>query len=206
MTSAITSIFPDISFDDFRFSFEDLDQHLNIQLDESLFNDQSFLSASVPIVDKNLSVKTVQSSPHEQFFFQNCETASHTTGESLHEDADLSNGSNDFDISEFFCSKKQVSLQTTASYTRKNKDCNTIRLKKNFDQIQVLELEYTKDPQWDKTKMMKLSKKVGLTFSQVYKWHWDKIKLQSKYYLAARAQAIETNSNTIFRISKVERQ
>jgi hypothetical protein len=33
--------------------------------------------------------------------------------------------------------------------------------------------EFTKNPNWDKPTIQKLSERVGLKMSQIYKWNWD---------------------------------
>jgi len=51
-----------------------------------------------------------------------------------------------------------------------------MRVKKNKDQIKVLENEYLKFQDWSREYMKYLADKLGLRESQVYKWHWDQKK------------------------------
>jgi hypothetical protein len=50
------------------------------------------------------------------------------------------------------------------------------RLRKNKDQIKVLENEYKKNADWSRDYAKKLAKSLGLSDCQVYKWHWDQRK------------------------------
>lgn len=47
------------------------------------------------------------------------------------------------------------------------------RNRKNPGQMQYLQQEYLKDPNWTKETCIRVSKMTGLTESQVYKWGWD---------------------------------
>jgi hypothetical protein len=48
------------------------------------------------------------------------------------------------------------------------------RYMKSHDQVKILEVEFAKNPYWNKEKMKLLSSKLHLKESQVYKWNWDK--------------------------------
>ena len=47
------------------------------------------------------------------------------------------------------------------------------RQRKGKEQLALLEEEYKKNSQWNRAYMQQLAKKLGFSFSQVYKWHWD---------------------------------
>lgn len=47
------------------------------------------------------------------------------------------------------------------------------RKRKTKNQIEQLEKEYVLNPKWSKSFMTTLSQKLNLSFSSVYKWHWD---------------------------------
>jgi hypothetical protein len=68
----------------------------------------------------------------------------------------------------------------------KNGRDSQMRIKKNRDQVKVLENEYEKNPNWTKEFMNQLAEKVGLRESQVYKWHWDQRKKEA-YELAQKS-------------------
>eukprot|EP00347_Sterkiella_histriomuscorum_P015084 403358376 len=84
-------------------------------------------------------------------------------------------------------------------------------------QNKILESEYLKDPTlWSKAKISQLSKVLGLTASQVYKWNWDlkmheeqsfkrRIKQSKNYYgqvFKTQKEQEEDQSNGIFKINK----
>ena len=50
------------------------------------------------------------------------------------------------------------------------------RSRKSKDQMKVLETEYMREQNWTKAHMKSLSKKIGLSFGQIYKWNWDQRK------------------------------
>lgn len=50
-----------------------------------------------------------------------------------------------------------------------------VKKRKTKEQIRQLEEEFAKTDDWSKEFMNKLSKKLKLEPSQVYKWHWDQI-------------------------------
>ena len=50
------------------------------------------------------------------------------------------------------------------------------RKRKTKHQIQMLEKELQKNPHWSNEDIERISVKVGLKESQVYKWNWDQKK------------------------------
>lgn len=48
--------------------------------------------------------------------------------------------------------------------------------RKNKCQVEFLQNEYTKNPNWTRVFMKSLAQKTGLKPSQIYKWNWDKKK------------------------------
>lgn len=54
-----------------------------------------------------------------------------------------------------------------------NYDIIRKKQQKTKGQIKGLKSEFKKRPNWNKRSMKKLAKELGLTASQVYKWHWD---------------------------------
>ena len=50
------------------------------------------------------------------------------------------------------------------------------RNRKSKEQIKILENEYLREQNWSKAHMKNLSKKIGLSFGQIYKWNWDQRK------------------------------
>jgi len=47
------------------------------------------------------------------------------------------------------------------------------RLRKNSEQNKILMVEFEKNPNWQKPKIVELQKRLGLKASQIYKWNWD---------------------------------
>lgn len=54
------------------------------------------------------------------------------------------------------------------------------RMRKNKDQIKMLENEYAKQPNWTREYIKKIAQKLGLRECQVYKWHWDQKKKEDE--------------------------
>ena len=52
---------------------------------------------------------------------------------------------------------------------------------KNKKQVKVLQNEYLKDRNWNKDKITYLSRVLGLSECQVYKWNWDQKLAEKKY-------------------------
>jgi hypothetical protein len=50
------------------------------------------------------------------------------------------------------------------------------RRRKNGIQVKVLKNEYTKNPDWSRDVIKKLSEELGLSECQIYKWRWDHLK------------------------------
>ena len=67
------------------------------------------------------------------------------------------------------CGKKRK-RHKIATHKRKK------RLRKNKNQLKVLENEYLKNPDWSREYIKKLSDELGLSECQVYKWRWDQLK------------------------------
>ena len=59
---------------------------------------------------------------------------------------------------------------------KKSKDIIRKRNRKSKEQIKFLENEYLKEQNWSKAHMRALSKKIGLSMGQIYKWNWDQRK------------------------------
>jgi hypothetical protein len=55
------------------------------------------------------------------------------------------------------------------------------RMRKNKQQLKILENEYEKDPNWTRERVIHLSATLGLRECQVYKWHWDQTKKNSNH-------------------------
>ena len=82
--------------------------------------------------------------------------------------------SNDSD----YASTAPSSAQVTPEMRPKRK-----RKRKSTDQIKVLKVEFQANPTWSKEQVAELSKRTGLSESQVYKWGWDyKKKLRLEGY------------------------
>ena len=47
------------------------------------------------------------------------------------------------------------------------------RKRKTKNQIQLLDLEYSQNPNWTKEFMKSLAKRLNMSTSSIYKWHWD---------------------------------
>lgn len=54
------------------------------------------------------------------------------------------------------------------------------RVRINFSQIAVLELQYQKNPKWDTQTINQLASQLGLSHKKVYKWHWERVKKNFK--------------------------
>lgn len=53
---------------------------------------------------------------------------------------------------------------------------NTQRQKKTKDQLQYLENEFIKNPNWDHQKNIEIALRLNLTVNTVRKWNWDRRK------------------------------
>ena len=49
--------------------------------------------------------------------------------------------------------------------------------KKSEEQVKILQEEFLADPNWNKATVQRISQRVNLSFSVVYKWCWDQRKL-----------------------------
>ena len=47
------------------------------------------------------------------------------------------------------------------------------RKRKTKKQVEYLQKEYNKNPNWSKEYMQKLADELNMTASSIYKWHWD---------------------------------
>ena len=72
-----------------------------------------------------------------------------------------------FDIEE----KEEIINQKIRKYSENLVAKN--RFRKSDEQIQTLEIEFKKNPFWDKKKISEMAELTGLTTYQVYKWKWD---------------------------------
>ncbi len=54
------------------------------------------------------------------------------------------------------------------------------RQRKDKDQVKILENEFLKNPNWTRDFIKRFSAKLGLRECQIYKWHWDQFKKDSK--------------------------
>mmetsp|Transcript_19880 Transcript_19880/g.23042 ORF Transcript_19880/g.23042 Transcript_19880/m.23042 type:complete len:98 (-) Transcript_19880:76-369(-) len=52
--------------------------------------------------------------------------------------------------------------------------------RKSKKQINVLTEEFAKEPNWSYEFMKDLAVKLGISYTKVYKWHWDKISHNGK--------------------------
>lgn len=71
-------------------------------------------------------------------------------------------------------------LIKTSQCENKNGRDSQMRMKKNKDQIKMLENEYLKNPDWTRAYMRTLTEKTGLREGQIYKWHWDQKKREAQ--------------------------
>jgi len=75
------------------------------------------------------------------------------------------------DLNECVSSLFRKSKDTTSEEARKKK-----RQRKNLCQVKVLKNQYTKNPDWSRDVIRKLSEELGLSECQIYKWRWDHLK------------------------------
>ncbi|CDW82105.1 UNKNOWN [Stylonychia lemnae] len=71
---------------------------------------------------------------------------------------------------------------------------------KTPEQLQYLEDQFSKSQRWNNTKMEHIAKILGLKFSQVYKWNWERRMALKKYH--EKGIYFEYNEVKIFEISK----
>ena len=50
------------------------------------------------------------------------------------------------------------------------------RMRKDGSQVKMLKNEYSKNPDWSRDIIKKLSQELGLNECQIYKWRWDHLK------------------------------
>ena len=72
----------------------------------------------------------------------------------------------------------QLSLPLQQSYSSHNHTA----FKKNRDQTRLLDIEFDKNPNWNKGKMRELAEILGFKDSQIYKWHWDRSQTVHKRF------------------------
>ena len=63
------------------------------------------------------------------------------------------------------------------------------RKRKSKGQIDALIAAFDENPDWDKEEMTRLSMTLGISFSQVYKWHWDQKRKVQKQERKQRRKA-----------------
>lgn len=74
----------------------------------------------------------------------------------------------------------QSSSPSTSELEYIEKQKVVTRNRKNNDQLKLLIQEYKGKPCWDKSFITGLAEKTGLSFGQIYKWHWDYRKKNKK--------------------------
>lgn len=73
-----------------------------------------------------------------------------------------------------------LDMSTEDEIDSDNQDIIRKKQKKSRSQLKALKAEFKRRPNWTKRSMKKLAKELGLTTSQVYKWHWDQTNKLSK--------------------------
>lgn len=72
-----------------------------------------------------------------------------------------------------------LDMSTEDEIEEENQEIIRKKQKKSRTQVRALKSEFRKRPHWTKRFMKKLAKDLGLSTSQVYKWHWDQTKKSS---------------------------
>jgi len=87
-----------------------------------------------------------------------------------------------YDVSSYRLAIDADLNDVVSTLLKKPKDDSSIgrdvrrRQRKNQEQLGILENEYLKEPDWDRSFILRISDKLGLRVCQVYKWHWDQRK------------------------------
>ena len=103
-------------------------------------------------------------------------------------------------VNEVVC--EALNIKHNDEFSLRSVELIKVKKRKTKDQIKQLEIEFAKNDDWSKEFMNKVSEKLNLEPSQVYKWHWDQIskklgkapKKQAK--LQKQRNKRKRNSNT----------
>ena len=68
------------------------------------------------------------------------------------------------------------------------------RKRKTKSQIQLLDAEYKKNPDWSRQYMQELGAKLGMSLSSIYKWHWDQKHKNEKPVENKRCKKVRLSS------------
>ena len=75
-----------------------------------------------------------------------------------------------------------ASDQSSSPLQQSTSPYNHTSFKKNREQTRLLDIEFDKNPNWNKAKMRELAEMLGLKDSQIYKWHWDRSQTVHKRF------------------------
>lgn len=106
-----------------------------------------------------------------------CDQLSESEKQSVNECKAFDKSDLDYGLSD---SEESVNLNDVVSHILKDKACDDgnrqkqRRLRLTADQIGVLETEFQKNANWTGRDMAKLSTRLAVEKSKIYKWNWDR--------------------------------
>lgn len=106
-----------------------------------------------------------------------CEQLSEAEKQSVNECKAFDKYEVDYGLSD---SEESVNLNDVVSHILKDKACDDgnrqkqRRLRLTADQIAILEAEFQKNANWTSKDMAKLSTRLAVEKSKIYKWNWDR--------------------------------
>lgn len=106
-----------------------------------------------------------------------CDQLSESGKQSVNECKAFDKSDLDYGLSD---SEESVNLNDVVSHILKDKACDDgnrqkqRRLRLTADQIGVLETEFQKNANWTGRDMAKLSTRLAVEKSKIYKWNWDR--------------------------------
>jgi len=108
-----------------------------------------------------------------------------------------------------YCSEASTSTTESPCYPTSSRPKHR-RKRKSHDQVKYLKEKFYENPNWSKQEVKQISRKLGLSESQVYKWGWDykkKLRLEGLWgtehsLLCSEVLVPDELSNSLFFIQR----
>jgi len=78
--------------------------------------------------------------------------------------------------------KKIVIKQGSVMKKRRKPQVQAPRVRINRDQKDMLEAHYLANPNWSNQEIQELADSIGVNFTKVYKWNWERKKKEQNYF------------------------
>lgn len=68
----------------------------------------------------------------------------------------------------------------TGAEVSANANTKLRRIRLNFNQLTILEQEFSRNADWDRAIVTRLATRLNMTNTKVYKWHWDRVRKEQQ--------------------------